>query len=196
MIPRLLFRVVPAEPHPVWDAYWARWQALHPTWDFIEYRDPIDPAAFPRTGHRFAGCYNGRQLADHVRLEALLAHGGVYVDADVCPLRPIDQLLDLGCFIGREDDEWCCNAVLGAEPDHPAIRSMLTRMLTYDIDYPEEMGTRCVSAVAMTRNDVTILHRKAFYPYSAYEAHAHSDWPVPDAYPTSYTIHRWARGAV
>lgn len=193
MIPKLIFRVVPKDVNPVFDAYWARWQMLHPHWELREYRDPIDPADFPLTGYRFDGCYSGRQLADHVRLEALFKHGGVYVDSDVCPMRSIQPLLHLGCFIGREDDEWCCNAVLGAEPEHPAVAAMIERMLSFSIDFPEEMGTRSVSAVASARSDVSMLARTVLFPYRASDRELHTDWPVPEEYPEAFTVHRWAR---
>ncbi len=50
------------------------------------------------------------------RLWGLENYGGVYMDADVELLRPMDHLLDTNFFIGREDEQHLNGAVMGSVP--------------------------------------------------------------------------------
>lgn len=120
-IPRILHRVVPERTPDVAEAWWQRWEQLHPAWRLITWRDPLDPAAFPLTSPFWGRCVAGAQLADLVRLEVLYHHGGVYVDMDMEPFRSLDPLLPAQVFAAWEDPKVIPNAVLGARPQHPLI---------------------------------------------------------------------------
>jgi hypothetical protein len=124
-IPRILHRVVPERTPQVAEAWWAEFGRLHPGWRLMTHRDPLDPAEWPVTSPHWGEAKVGAQLADLVRLEALLRWGGVYVDADVQPFRPFDPLLGAEAFAAWEDDRVVPNAIMGARPDHPAIRECL-----------------------------------------------------------------------
>lgn len=63
--------------------------------------------------------------ADVVRLEKLIEHGGIYLDADVLVHRDFDDLLQYSMVMGEEGDReerGLCNAVLLAEPGAPFLR--------------------------------------------------------------------------
>jgi len=63
--------------------------------------------------------------ADVVRLEKLLAHGGIYLDCDVLVRRDFGPLLGHSAVLGQEGEggrEGLCNAVILAEPEAPFLR--------------------------------------------------------------------------
>ncbi len=52
--------------------------------------------------------------SDILRYEIIWRHGGVYIDSDFEPLRPIGKLLEgVGAFFGDERPDTPCNAILG-----------------------------------------------------------------------------------
>jgi hypothetical protein len=162
-IPRVLHRVVPEEPIPQAEAWWARFEEMHPDWTMMTHRDPLEPADWPLTRDRWAACSTGAQLADLVRLEALLRWGGVYVDQDVEPLRPLDPLLGTGCFAAWEDERCVPNAVMGATPGHPAIRACLELALSRIPGDVWQAGPGVLTDVFPGRRDVLLLPPGAFY---------------------------------
>ena len=69
-------------------------------------------------------------VADYIRLYALVHYGGVYVDADVELLEPIDAFLNASFFIGREN--WFGNInfgphLMGAVPHNKILSDILSQ---------------------------------------------------------------------
>jgi len=65
------------------------------------------------------------QRADIVRLEKLIEHGGIYLDADVFVHRDFGDLLEHHVVFGMEGEnlaQGLCNAVILAEPGAPFLR--------------------------------------------------------------------------
>lgn len=192
VIPRRLIRCVPETTTELVEGWWAKWRKLHPGWEHVTIRDPIDPARFPLTGHLFSSCVHGAQVAGLVRLEAVHSTGGVYVDSDVEPLRPIDDLLHHPCFIGTEDGTHLTDAMFGAEREHPGIGECLRRVVTMPMtDGPQATGPLNTTACLSGRDDVTVLAARMLYPYSYLErGRASPDWAAE--FPDSYAVHHWA----
>lgn len=162
-IPRILHRVVPEAPNELADRWWAAFGKLHPEWTLLTHRDPLDPAEWPATSPYWDQCQNGAELADLVRLEALLRWGGIYVDQDVEPWRALDPLLPLSAFAAWEDERVVPNAVMGAVPSHPAIQACLDLALDR-IEQPTwERGPGVTTAVLVGRPDVLLLPPGSFY---------------------------------
>jgi hypothetical protein len=162
-IPRILHRVVPETPNAVAEGWWARFAELHPTWRLMTHRDPLDPADWPLTSPHWSKATSGAQLADLVRLEALLRWGGVFVDADVQPIRPLDPLLGAEVFAAWEDSNTIPNAVLGARPDHPAIREMLALCIAQVGRDTWKGGPGATTKVLRGRDDTLLLGPDAFF---------------------------------
>jgi hypothetical protein len=163
-IPRILHRVVPETPNPVAERWWAAFDQLHPDWRLMTHRDPLEPAEWPLTSPHWDRATSGAQLADLVRLEALLRWGGVYVDQDVEPFRPLDPLLGLEAFAAWEDEKVIPNAVLGARPDHPAIRECLELAIERMRISTWEAGPGTTTKVLAGRDDVLLLPPGSFFP--------------------------------
>ena len=111
------------------EAFWEQAQRLHAGWEFRTWQIPLEPRDF-ELGHKFGQCTSGAQLAGLVRLEVLWRYGGVYVDMDIEPLRPFDDLLRLPGFVGTEDGAVLTDALLAAEPGHPGFRACIDDYLT------------------------------------------------------------------
>lgn len=203
MIPLILHRTVPAAVDAQLEEWWQRWGDQHNTplhgWEHRTWRDPLDPDDFPITSPVWHRCTSGAQLAGLVRLEVLWWHGGIYVDADVEPVPNgprLDALLHVGpCFVCTEDGEHLTDAVIGAEPQHPAIYAAMHRARLM-LDEPDPVpnaaatGPLNLTAVWRGRDDVTVLAARAFYPFSYLDRVVQDRRPASD-FPDSFGVHRW-----
>jgi mannosyltransferase OCH1-like enzyme len=161
-IPTTLHRVVPADTPQQAEDWWSEWGRLHPGWRLLTWRDPIDPNDFPISSPHWPA-EPGARLADLVRLEALLTHGGIYVDMDMQPFRPLDPLLDLQAFAAWEDTRTVPNAILGARPGHPAIRECLALCIQRQRGNVWDAGPGVTTQVLQNRADVLLLPPHMFY---------------------------------
>ncbi len=197
MIPRILHRIwlgdcaMPAE----YEAYWQRFIRMNPGWSFCTWRDgAAGEIPWLLNDREFDLATSYAQKADIARYEILMSLGGVYVDCDVEPLRPLEPLLEAGAFIGLEDGEYVCNAVIGAEPQHPFIRALVARLpeaFGRWIEGPINRQTGPMFVLDVLRSqewDGLVVHpSSAFYPY-------HWSEGDPGIYPdASYTVHHWAK---
>jgi hypothetical protein len=193
-IPAILHRVVPEVPNPEADGWWARFEEMHPGWDLRTHRDPLDPADWPLTSPRWGDAANGAQFADMIRLEALVTYGGVYVDQDVEPLRPLDPLLHLPAFAAWEDERSVPNAVMGAVPEHPAIRACLDEMLRRLPGETWQAGPGVLTDILPGRDDVLLLPPGSFYAvhYRDPERAEKMDDPtLAKRNPWAFVLHRY-----
>lgn len=196
MIPPRLIRTIPEHTSAEVERFWEWACELHPGWDHITYRDPLDPADFPYTSPAWDLCTSGAQRAGLIRLEALWLHGGIYIDSDVELYRPLDALLDLRGFAAWEDTDTVPDAVLGAEDLHPALwdclQLALERIRTADRGwrFAWETGPGVTTAVLAGRADFLLLPPGAFFPYHYTERHRrHEDHAA--ANPWAFGAHHW-----
>lgn len=173
-IPKIFHRIW-VGPKPLPDAavgLWEGFRSLHPAWEFTTWTEPIDPAAY-ELGRLFRSCQHPAQLADLLRIELLWRHGGVYVDVDCEAVRPFDPLLEHRLFIGATEGE-VQNAVIGSIAGHPGLREAMDAMLKYKVLPPgavnESTGPILLTSVLAGRDDVTILPKQAFFPWTWSEA--------------------------
>jgi inositol phosphorylceramide mannosyltransferase catalytic subunit len=136
-IPKLFHRIWLDDPVPeVFAGYWDKLQDLHPEWEFRAWDSSEDVPELqnqqlfdnaqdlcPKDWKRFQ--------ADILRLELLYLYGGIYVDADVEPIRPFDMLVDFQCIVpfspnrGKAGERLLTQYVIGAEPGHPFIKTCI-----------------------------------------------------------------------
>lgn len=199
MIPRILFRVVPEHTTDEVENLWQRAIGSHPGFDLVTYRDPIDFAEFPEIVDVVPLARSGAQLAGLVRLAALWRHGGVYIDSDFECFRSFGPLLELSAFAGWEDANVVPDAVLGAQPEHPAIGACLAlavdRIRSSSTDWRTgngawSTGPGVTTTVLPGRDDVVLFPPAAFYPYHYSERHRRHD-DHRGANPWAFGAHHW-----
>jgi mannosyltransferase OCH1-like enzyme len=200
MIPQVIVRTVPQETSGEVEAFWSRIADIHHGWELITYRDPLDPADFPLSAHLWPRCQNGAQFAGLIRLEALWHHGGVYLDSDMEMFRSVEPLRGVQVFAAWEDPNTVPDAVIGAEPGHPAIKACLDlatkRILSDSTDWRTgngawSTGPGVTTTVFRRRDDVLLLPPGTFYPVH-YTDKASASWAtVQTDHPWAYGAHRW-----
>jgi mannosyltransferase OCH1-like enzyme len=129
---------IPKRLHIVWigprpfphQSYLDAWRAMHTDWQLVLWTDELleDEALIcqpivDQIGH-MAGKVN------LIRLELLARYGGVYVDADTEPLKPLDTLpvpdwADSWAMTSRNN--FVQNAVMAAVPDHPILTDLVAK---------------------------------------------------------------------
>ena len=91
----------------------ASWRKFFPDYEIIEWNeDNFDVNSIPYT----AQAYEAKKYAfvsDYARFKILYEHGGVYFDTDVEVIRPMDDIIARGPFMGFEIDP-CKNIKYGA----------------------------------------------------------------------------------
>lgn len=198
MIPRRLIRTVPEHTTDEVEAFWRKAAWLHPDWELVTYRDPINPAEFPLTSIYWDRCQNGAQLAGLVRLEALWTLGGIYLDSDVEVYRRLDPLCGLDGFAAWEDHRTVPDAVMGFTARHPAVMEcLLLAMQRMDDDSTDwstgngawGTGPGVTTTVLPDRDDVLLLPPQSFYPYHYSERHRRME---NHAHPFTFAAHHWA----
>lgn len=139
-IPRIVHRIWLDEPMPErFRAFGEAWRDLHPGWTVKDWTCTCQldglrllgagirkraKTVIPRDWKRF--------VADVLRLELLHEFGGLYVDTDVEPHRPFDDLL-MGrrVLVARSPNadargyHAITNCVMAAVPGHPYIRALI-----------------------------------------------------------------------
>lgn len=191
MIPRVIHRIwLGPDPLPEeHERYGETWRKHHPGWEMRLWTDSNLPDL--RYRDLFDRARNHAERADVLRQELLLRFGGVYVDTDVECRRCIEPLIEgTEAFAAWSHRGRVGNAVLGAVPEHPAIRRILAEM--HDSvgrgSVVEATGPKLVTKVLADSPDVTLFGSETFYPYSPREPRPEDDAAFGDA----YAVHHWA----
>jgi hypothetical protein len=117
-----------------------RWKELNPGYTVEVYGDEECEKFIRETYGQdhakfFRSIPDGPIRADFWRVCIIYAKGGVYVDADVEPLVPIDKILDddtdlLTCATYKESQHPCINPhIIAARSGHPLIKECVDKMV-------------------------------------------------------------------
>lgn len=191
MIERNLYRTVPAETSDLCERWWAEAVAIHPTWNCVTVREPVDPDQFPISSRVWPLCTSGAQKAGLIRLELVLTFGGAYVDSDVEVFRTFEPLRSCQVFAGWEDDKVIPDAVFGGEKGHPVLAEMLQIAITM-VELGQGAwgsGPGVFTDVLSNCPEATVLPPAAFYPYHYKELHRRYE-PHGD-HPWVWCVHHW-----
>jgi Glycosyltransferase sugar-binding region containing DXD motif len=135
--------------------------------------------------------------ADVIRLQALIEHGGIYLDADVFVQRSFDALLDNSTVLGQEDAGdgiGMANAVILAEPQAPFLIRWLEEFRSFDGSRWNEHAVKLPARLAAAHPDeITVLPPDAFFwpTYLPADLDRLFNSPVPIPLGGAYANHLW-----
>lgn len=117
------------------------WRRFLPDYEIREWNeDNFDVNEIPYT----AEAYQAKKYAfvsDYARFRVLYQYGGVYFDTDVEVIRPMDDILEKGPFMGFEllGEKMAVNPGLGlaTEPGMPLYEAILERYGTMSFSLPD-----------------------------------------------------------
>jgi len=185
------------EPPPRVVELEAAWREMNPGWFVHTWRDWDLPAL--RNQLWFDAVGHPAQRADIARYELLHRFGGIYIDTDFAPLRPIEDLVaHTEIFIGAEDAQWLSNAIMGSRPGHPFLATLVdgigaSILSQREAEPNEQTGPKYVTARHLDyRRDpaappIAIFPPALFYPYHFSEPER-AGGPFPEA----YAVHEWS----
>jgi mannosyltransferase OCH1-like enzyme len=165
VIPKLLHQIWLGEKPFPYEAERESWLRHHPAWEHRLWTEAELPADLElREAANLLR--QPAERADILRLELLHRLGGVYVDADIECLQPIDPLLDTDCFLCLLDSGRVSNAVIGCVPAHPLLARAMQEVqprTTYGPVDREGTGPLLLERVRQDFPDVTLLGPNSFY---------------------------------
>lgn len=189
MIPKRIIRTVPAETTPETERIWDVACSLHPDWEHVTLRDPVNRDGFPLTSHLWDSCESGAQLADLIRAEELLHRGGIYIDSDVEMYRTFEPLTGLDGFAGWDCVDYIPNAIMGFCPGHPAIAEVVRLAVKRHHLGTWPAGVGVTTEVFKNRDDMALFPPGSFYPVF-WKDRDRTDWStVPASNPWAYCVH-------
>jgi hypothetical protein len=143
--------------------------------------------------------------ADVWRIETLLEHGGIYLDADVLVTRPFDDLLAHEMVMGLQRDgygEGLCNAVMLARPGARFLARWYDTYRSFRSQgrdaYWDEHSVRIPRRLATEHpEEITVLPPQAFFTPGPSDADVDRIFasPAPLAVPGAYAHHLWESAA-
>jgi mannosyltransferase OCH1-like enzyme len=173
------------------------WRDTNPGWTVHTWREWELPVL--RNQVWFDAATSPAQQADIVRLELLQRIGGVYIDTDFVPLRPIEELVEAtDFFIASEDGHWLSTGIVGARPAHPFLTVLVDGIGPSILSRPggppnEQTGPKYVTARYLDYSrdaaapPIAIFPPALFYPYHFSEPEQR-EGPFPEA----YAVHEWS----
>lgn len=102
------------------------WRKYCPDYEIIEWNeDNFDIVAAPLYVRQAYEAQKWAFVTDYVRLFVLTKYGGIYMDADVEVIKPLDVFLKHQAFSGFEDQIHIQTGIMACEKDDPLFKSWL-----------------------------------------------------------------------
>lgn len=172
------------------------WKEHMPDYEIIEWNENnFDLTAHGSYVKDAADARKWAFVTDYVRLWALYKFGGIYMDGDVQVFKPLDRFLKHRAFTGHETDDLLVTATMGAEPEHPWIKHLLSFYDTAKFGTTPNTQTitkMSQSWILMHENGFRLLKEDVvIYPIETFCSYDHKNLK---AIPTnnSYAVHLFA----
>lgn len=134
----------------------ASWRRFFPGWEIKRWDESnYDVRAVPYT----AQAHDMRKYAfvsDYARFDILYREGGMYLDTDVEVIRPFDDILERGAFMGMEGALVNPGLGMGTEAGNPLCGEMLARYAA--MTFTDENGHRLPGTVVTYTTDMLLDH--------------------------------------
>ncbi|MDD5586259.1 MAG: glycosyltransferase [Alphaproteobacteria bacterium] len=173
------------------------WKRYMPDWNYVFWTEDTLPRDL-KMPWRFIERRQFAFASDYVRLHAIAAQGGLYLDIDAEAIRPLDPLLAYRQFLCYEREGRATNGICGGVAGASFFTACLKTMEEHyaKSDEPIIAPDMCMKVLQSgSFPDLTILPPHTFYPYNPYDA----TQPVKqlmfaDIKPDTLIIHHWAKG--
>lgn len=109
------------------------------------------------------------KATDYLRIYYLNQMGGIYLDADMEVLRPLDRFLVDPMFVCEEENGFISNAIIGSQPAHPILLDYLGKVDRNFIgsgDLIFQPGMFLWTEIVKYSKDVRIYPAEFFLPYN------------------------------
>jgi len=202
LIPKIMHHIWIGPPMPDHlKANCAAWAEMHPDWDMKLWTEREineiglqNRALYDRAESTVPADAVEQFRADIVRYEVLALFGGMYVDVDTIPLRPIEPALaGHREFAAHEDRTWIGNTYLGAIPGHEIMQTLVAG-LPANVHRlrgrrPNKLSGPQYITPVWNRYGGHIAPQRQFYPYSYIDVKRGT---VPEQFaPEVYAVHTW-----
>jgi len=202
LIPKIMHHIWIGPPMPDHlKANCAAWAEMHPDWDMKLWTEREineiglqNRALYDRAESIVPADAVEQFRADIVRYEVLALFGGMYVDVDTIPLRPIEPALaGHREFAAHEDRTWIGNTYLGAIPGHEIMQTLVAG-LPANVHRlrgrrPNKLSGPQYITPVWNRYGGHIAPQRQFYPYSYIDVKRGT---VPEQFaPEVYAVHTW-----
>lgn len=180
----------------------ATWSQVCPEYEIIEVNEDNLPSEIMESPY-MQGVMARREFVkatELARLWGLYRWGGVYLDADVKIVKPLDDLLDQEFFIGLQGPNEINGAVIGSTASNPTIKYLLTSFVDGPLRTPGTERADTYGPIFLQNqlkiwqhrgNKITVYPPEYFYPHRW-------DQDIEDAIitPNTHCIHIWAKSWV
>lgn len=174
------------------------WKKYLRGYEIIEWNERnLDIEKLKKENKFFKLCYEKKiygVMTDYLRTKILYEQGGIYLDADIEILKPIDELLKNVFFLGKEDEKNICYAVIGSIPKHNFLKNMLSFYEEEVWKTPYYISTNIIGYILskkytsekLDKEGIKIYSKEYFYPY-----HWSEEFNEKLIKENTYCIHRW-----
>lgn len=165
----------------------------HTTWSYMLWDESNVDVLGQNVSEEYGRLKNWASVSNLVRLVVLKKFGGIYLDTDVECLKSFEPLRICNAFAALQDNEEIngnkgrlCNAVMGAEPEHPWINWQIEHFNDFDQQDP---ASSIYLASTAPRDGLTLIPPHLVYPF-------HWDDPAEKRkpHPESIAVHWWKGG--
>jgi hypothetical protein len=130
---------------------------------------------------------------DVLRLEILLAHGGIYLDLDTVCVRPFDRFISNKVVMGRQNDFGLCNAVIVSPNNSEFLRIWYDGYREFHNDQWDEFSVKLPMKISAEQPDLIDVEPPETFFLPNFLPNS-----LPDLYdglkqfPEAHVFHLWA----
>jgi mannosyltransferase OCH1-like enzyme len=177
-IPKRFIRVwLGDKPIPeIFEDWWLKFKELNKDFEFLTIRNEDNILMDEQIKRIYYDVDTFAGRSDIIRILALKQYGGIYVDTDIMPIKPMNELTKFkNPFMGKRSSKSFESAVIGSPKNHFAIDYLLSCLKKY---YWENEGRAAsvrtgptfISKFWYGKDFIEHLPTEYFYPYDGFMA--------------------------